>query len=114
MEFVAAPARLSTADASFEHDFAARLHWSADTDAAIEQRVADMHADLVLYVVDKRQSLHFEQVFRASRLTGIAPERVGLEHLAYGTMNGSDGRPFKTRAGGVMNSMRSRNPPVRW
>jgi histidinol dehydrogenase len=46
MEFVAAPARLSTADAQFEHDFAQRLHWSADTDAAIEQRVADILADV--------------------------------------------------------------------
>jgi histidinol dehydrogenase len=46
MEFVAAPARLSTADAAFEHDFAQRLHWSADTDAAIEQRVADILADV--------------------------------------------------------------------
>ena len=46
MEFVAAPARLSTADANFEHDFAQRLHWSADTDAAIEQRVADILADV--------------------------------------------------------------------
>ena len=46
MEFVAAPARLSTADATFEHDFAQRLHWSADTDAAIEQRVADILADV--------------------------------------------------------------------
>lgn len=46
MEFIAAPARLSTADAQFEHDFAQRLHWSADTDAAIEQRVADILADV--------------------------------------------------------------------
>ena len=46
MEYVAAPARLSTADANFEHDFAQRLHWSADTDAAIEQRVADILADV--------------------------------------------------------------------
>ena len=46
MEFVAAPARLSTVDAQFEHDFAQRLHWSADTDAAIEQRVADILADV--------------------------------------------------------------------
>jgi arginyl-tRNA synthetase len=52
--------------------------------------------------VDARQSLHFEQVFRAARLGGIVPERVGLEHLAFGTMNGPDGKPYKTRAGGVM------------
>ncbi len=70
--------------------------------ATIEQRVGAFSADGILYVVDKRQSLHFEQVFRAARKTGIAPERVALEHLPFGTMNGKDGKPFKTRAGGVM------------
>jgi arginyl-tRNA synthetase len=70
--------------------------------ATIEQRVEELHAELILYVVDIRQSLHFEQVFRAARKTGIAPaERVGLEHLPNGTINGPDGRPFKTREGGV-------------
>lgn len=74
----------------------------ATTDlATIMQRVRDLHADAILYVVDKRQSLHFEQVFRAARKSGIAPE-TAMEHLAFGTMNGKDGRPFKTRAGGVM------------
>lgn len=70
--------------------------------ATIAQRVDDLGAQLIMYVVDVRQSLHFEQVFRAARKTGIAPaDEVGLEHLANGTINGSDGRPFKTRAGGV-------------
>jgi len=54
-------------------------------------------------VVDSRQSDHFNQVFRAARKTGIAPApEVALEHIGFGTMNGRDGKPFKTRAGGVM------------
>lgn len=69
--------------------------------ATVEQRVEELHADLILYVVDARQHLHFEQVFRAARLTGIAKD-AELEHIAFGTMNGTDGKPFKTRAGGVM------------
>lgn len=69
--------------------------------ATIDQRVRDLHAELILYVVDKRQSLHFEQVFRAARKSGLAGH-AKLEHLAFGTMNGADGKPFKTRAGGVM------------
>ncbi|MBI5155099.1 arginine--tRNA ligase [Candidatus Poribacteria bacterium] len=74
----------------------------ATTDlATIQQRVTDYNADLILYVVDKRQSLHFEQVFRAARRSGIAG-KAALEHLPFGTMNGPDGRPFKTREGGVM------------
>ncbi len=69
--------------------------------ATIEERVEDLRADRVLYVVDKRQSLHFEQLFRAARRTGIA-QAVALEHVAFGTVNGPDGKPFKTRQGGVM------------
>ncbi|HVZ38382.1 MAG TPA: arginine--tRNA ligase [Candidatus Kapabacteria bacterium] len=69
--------------------------------ATLEQRVNDLHADLVLYVVDARQGRHFEQVFRAARRTGIAGNAI-LEHVAFGTMNGPDGKPFKTREGGVM------------
>lgn len=69
--------------------------------ATIEQRVEELHADRILYVVDARQALHFEQVFRAARRTGVAGNAV-LEHLAFGTMNGTDGRPFKTRTGGTM------------
>lgn len=70
--------------------------------ATVEMRVADMQADVMLYVVDARQGLHFEQVFRAARDTGIAPPDVDLEHIAFGTVNGPDGKPFKTRAGGVV------------
>ena len=62
----------------------------------------DFTPDKVLYVTDKRQALHFEQVFRAARKGGIVPEGVELQHLGYGTMNGKDGKPFKTREGGVM------------
>ncbi|MEA3501381.1 MAG: arginine--tRNA ligase, partial [Actinomycetota bacterium] len=69
--------------------------------ATLDQRVEEGY-DLVLYVVDARQGLHFEQVFRAARLAGIAPERVGMEHTAFGTVNGPDGTPFKTREGGVL------------
>ncbi len=70
--------------------------------ATIEMRVQDMGATLILYVVDARQADHFEQVFRAARKTGIAPPEVGLEHIKFGTMNGPDGKPFKTREGGVV------------
>ena len=70
--------------------------------ATVQMRVDDMDADVVLYVVDARQSLHFEQVFRAARLTGIAPDSVDLEHIGFGTVNGPDGKPFKTREGGVL------------
>jgi arginyl-tRNA synthetase len=70
--------------------------------ATIDQRVQELGAAAILYVVDARQSLHFEQVFRAAQRTGIASEDVDLEHIAFGTMNGPDGRPFKTREGGVV------------
>lgn len=69
--------------------------------ATIYERVNDFKADQILYVVDKRQSLHFEQVFGAAKLTGMAG-KTSLEHVAFGTVNGTDGKPFKTRAGGVM------------
>lgn len=75
----------------------------ATTDlATMVQRMESFHPDKILYITDKRQSLHFEQVFRAARLGGIVPENVELEHLGFGTMNGKDGKPFKTREGGVM------------
>jgi len=70
--------------------------------ATIEMRVEDLEADLMLYVVDRRQSDHFTQVFRATRKGRIAPDTVGLEHIEFGTMNGPDGKPFKTREGGVV------------
>jgi arginyl-tRNA synthetase len=69
--------------------------------ATIIERVRDYDPDLMLYVVDQRQHLHFEQVFRAARKAGIAG-KAQLEHAGFGTMNGADGKPFKTRAGGVM------------
>ena len=69
--------------------------------ATIKQRRRDQDFDLVLYVVDERQAEHFEQVFRASYKVGYAAEGQ-LEHLGFGTMNGADGKPFKTRAGGVL------------
>jgi len=70
--------------------------------ATIVQRMHDFAPAKIVYVVDQRQHLHFEQVFRAARLTGIAPEATELTHAGFGTMNGDDGKPFKTRAGGVM------------
>lgn len=70
--------------------------------ATIEMRVEELEADVMLYVVDARQGLHFEQVFRAARLTGIAPQEIVLEHIGFGTVNGPDGKPFKTREGGVL------------
>ncbi len=71
----------------------------ATTDlATILDRVKQYHPDKILYVTDSRQSLHFEQVFRAADLAGLAPYST-FEHLGYGTVNGSDGKPFKTRNG---------------
>ena len=75
----------------------------ATTDlATLVQREQDFHPDKVLYVVDKRQSLHFEQVFRTARKAGIVRPETELQFLGFGTMNGKDGKPFKTREGGVM------------
>ncbi len=75
----------------------------ATTDlATMIQRVRDFSPAKILYVTDKRQALHFEQVFRAARKSGIVSEAIQLEHLGFGTMNGKDGKPFKTRDGGVM------------
>ena len=75
----------------------------ATTDlATIVQRMEDYHPDKILYVTDKRQNLHFEQVFRAARKGALVPETTQLQHIGFGTMNGKDGKPFKTRDGGVM------------
>ena len=75
----------------------------ATTDlATLVQRERDFRPDKVIYVVDKRQSLHFEQVFRAARKAGIVRPETVLRHIGFGTMNGKDGKPFKTREGGVM------------
>jgi arginyl-tRNA synthetase len=69
--------------------------------ATIVDRVREQNPDLILYIVDQRQHLHFEQVFRAAIRAGING-KAKMEHLGFGTMNGPDGKPFKTRAGGVM------------
>ena len=70
--------------------------------ATMVWRMADYHPDELIYVVDKRQELYFTQVFRCARKTGIVNEDTKLKFLGFGTMNGKDGRPFKTREGGVM------------
>ncbi len=70
--------------------------------ATLVERMSLYAPDRIIYVVDQRQHLHFEQVFRAARLAGIVPDDVELIHAGFGTMNGPDGKPFKTRAGGVM------------
>ncbi len=69
--------------------------------ATIVERVREHDPHLILYVVDQRQHNHFEQVFRAAKKTGLSG-RAELEHIGHGTVNGPDGKPFKTRAGGVM------------
>jgi arginyl-tRNA synthetase len=69
--------------------------------ATIVDRVKEQNPDLILYVVDQRQHLHFEQVYRAARKAHLSG-KAELEHAGFGTMNGPDGKPFKTRAGGVM------------
>ena len=75
----------------------------ATTDlATLVQRMQDWNPEKVLYVTDKRQNLHFEQVFRAARKAGIVKPETQLEHVGFGTMNGKDGKPFKTRDGGVL------------
>lgn len=72
----------------------------ATTDlAAVQYRSFELNAKRSLYVVDARQSLHFQQVFAVAREAGFASEDISLEHVAYGTMMGNDGRPFKTRSG---------------
>ena len=75
----------------------------ATTDlATIVQRMQDYQPGKLLYLTDKRQALHFEQVFRAAKKSGIVPQDMALQHIGFGTMNGKDGKPFKTREGGVM------------
>lgn len=70
--------------------------------ATLVWRMKDYHPDRIIYVVDKRQELHFIQVFRCARKTGIVPDSTDLTFIGFGTMNGKDGHPFKTREGGVM------------
>ena len=70
--------------------------------ATIVWRMQDYHPDEMIYVVDKRQELYFTQVFRCARKTKLVDDTTGLKFLGFGTMNGKDGKPFKTREGGVM------------
>ena len=79
----------------------ASLYTTTDL-ATLVQREEDFHPDEVLYIVDKRQEMHFVQVFRCAKKTGIVGENTRLKFLGFGTMNGKDGKPFKTRDGGVM------------
>ena len=70
--------------------------------ATIEERMEKIAPDELIYVVDKRQELYFEQVFRCARKTKLVKPETELKFLGFGTMNGKDGKPFKTREGGVM------------
>lgn len=75
----------------------------ATTDlAALKYRVEELNADRILYFIDARQSLHMKQVFTTSTKANYASENVSLEHHAFGTMMGKDGKPFKTRTGGTV------------
>ena len=69
--------------------------------ATIKERTEKYHPDAIIYITDKRQSMHFEQVFRCARKTGLVEEGTRLTHIGFGTVNGKDGKPFKTRQGGV-------------
>lgn len=79
----------------------ATLYNTTDLATIVERRRL-FEPDEIIYVVDKRQSLYFEQVFRCARKTKIIGEDVKLEFVGFGTMNGKDGKPFKTRDGGVL------------
>ncbi len=70
--------------------------------ATIMERMKEINPDEIIYVVDKRQELYFEQVFRCARKTKLVKPETELKFLGFGTMNGKDGKPFKTREGGVM------------
>jgi arginyl-tRNA synthetase len=70
--------------------------------ATIVMRMEQWKPDRIIYVVDKRQDLYFTQVFRCARKTKLVEDHTGLTFLGFGTMNGKDGKPFKTRDGGVM------------
>ncbi|MCT2530735.1 arginine--tRNA ligase [SAR92 clade bacterium H921] len=77
------------------------LYASSDL-AALRHRVNNLKADRILYFIDARQSLHMKQVFITGRKANFVPDQISLEHHAFGTMMGSDGRPFKTRSGGTV------------
>lgn len=69
--------------------------------ATIQMRMRDYHPDKLIYLTDKRQNLYFEQVFRCARKTKLVEPETELLHIGFGTMNGQDGKPYKTRQGGV-------------
>ena len=79
----------------------AALYATTDLGTIIMRR-EEQNPDAIIYVVDKRQELHFVQVFRTTRKAGLVRDDVELTHIGFGTMNGKDGKPFKTRDGGVM------------
>ena len=79
----------------------AALYATSDL-ATIVEREKDFKPDHYIYVVDKRQELHFTQVFRVAKKAGIVPQERKMDFVGFGTMNGRDGKPFKTREGGVM------------
>ena len=79
----------------------AALYTTTDL-ATILERMEEYQPDRMIYLTDKRQELHFEQVFRCARKTGLVTPDTGLLHIGFGTVNGKDGKPFKTRDGGVM------------
>ena len=79
----------------------ASLYTTTDL-ATIRERVEKYAPDKIIYITDKRQELHFTQVFRAAEKSGLVPDGTQLVHIGFGTMNGKDGKPFKTREGGVM------------
>ena len=79
----------------------ASLYGTTDL-ATLVQRRRDYDPDQIIYLADKRQELHFVQVFRSAKKTGIIAPETKLEFLGFGTMNGKDGKPFKTREGGIM------------
>ena len=70
--------------------------------ATIKDRMNKYQPDKLIYITDKRQDLYFEQIFRCARKTGLVKPETELMHIGFGTMNGKDGKPFKTRDGGVM------------
>lgn len=70
--------------------------------AALQYRAQTLGADRILYFVDQRQALHFQQVFKVAHLAGFVPAHTELAHMGFGTMNGADGKPFKTRDGGTV------------
>ena len=76
--------------------------YSATDLAAVRHRVNTLQADRIVYVVDHRQALHFEQIFTLARTAGWLPEAIPAEHVSFGTVLGPNGKPFKTRAGGTI------------